>query len=152
MIKTKPIKVLIIDDDEAFTDMIKIVLEPEGFIVSIALSGPEGIESAQQTNQDVVILDLFMPEIDGWQVCKAIRSFSQVPILILSVVSKPGLVARALDEGADDYMLKPVPSNVLIAHLKKLVRRARAEQNNTNKNSKLNSIYSKSKSTDHTSH
>jgi len=77
---------------------------------------------------DVIILDLFMPGLDGWQVCKSIREYSQVPILVLSAINKPGTVAKALDEGADDYLIKPVPSGVLVAHLNNLIRRARAER------------------------
>jgi DNA-binding response OmpR family regulator len=60
-------------------------------------------------------------------VTKAIRGFSSVPILVLSAVSKPEMVAKALDEGADEYLIKPMPSSVLVAHLKRLARRARAE-------------------------
>ena len=68
-----------------------------------------------------------MPEMDGWTTCRAIRDINQVPIIILSVVDKPELIVRALDEGADDYLVKPVPLNVLIARLKTLTRRAHAD-------------------------
>jgi two-component system response regulator ResD len=80
---------------------------------------------------DVIILDLMMPGMDGWQVCSQIRTFSSVPILILSALHSPGLVASALDAGADDYLVKPVPSGVLIAHLNKLTRRT--DMNNGNR-------------------
>jgi DNA-binding response OmpR family regulator len=66
---------------------------------------------------------MLMPDMDGWEVCHEIRKFSQVGILMLSAINKPGMVTQALDEGADDYLLKPMPSGVLIAHLKKLIRR-----------------------------
>jgi DNA-binding response OmpR family regulator len=69
-----------------------------------------------------------MPGMDGWQVCSEVRSFSDVPILILSALDSPGMVASALDAGADDYLVKPVPSGVLLAHLNNLVRRALAER------------------------
>ncbi len=68
-----------------------------------------------------------MPEMDGWEVCKAIREFSNLPILILSALDNPGMVAAALDAGADDYLIKPVPSGVLIAHINNLLRRSRLE-------------------------
>ena len=61
--------------------------------------------------------------MDGWQVTESIRKFSSTPILILSVLDNPGLVARALDKGADDYLVKPVPSGILIAHINNLTRR-----------------------------
>jgi two-component system KDP operon response regulator KdpE len=125
-------RVLVIDDDEAMIAMLKLVLESNSFEVLEARSGTEGIETARQQNPEVIILDLMLPEMYGWQVCKSIRTFSQVPIIVLSAMSKPDIVARALDEGADDYLLKPMPSSVLIAHLKSLVRRARAEKNSLN--------------------
>ena len=121
-------KVLVIDDDKEMTELFKVILEPNTFDVISANSGKEGIPLLKEQNPDVIVLDLLMPDMDGWQVCKEIRSFSQVPILVLSAISKPGMVARALDEGADDFLLKPMPSGVLTAHIKKLARRALAEQ------------------------
>ncbi len=121
-------KVLVIDDDFAMTEMLKLLLEPNAFQVFEAHSGPEGINATRQFNPEVIILDLLLPDMDGWQICKNIRSFSKVPILVLSAMSKPGMVARALDEGADDYLLKPMQANVLIARLKGLAQRGRAEQ------------------------
>lgn len=70
-----------------------------------------------------VILDLMMPDMDGRQVCRAIREFSNVPIIILSALNDPETVASALDSGADDYLVKPVPSDVLAAHLNRLIKR-----------------------------
>ncbi|MBA4386020.1 MAG: hypothetical protein C0410_14875 [Anaerolinea sp.] len=71
----------------------------------------------------IVILDLMMPDMDGWQITTEIRTFSSVPVMILSVIDNPGLVARALDAGADDYLIKPAPRSVLIAHINNLTRR-----------------------------
>jgi DNA-binding response OmpR family regulator len=67
-----------------------------------------------------------MPDMDGWQVCKAVRAFSNLPILILSALDEPAIVASVLDIGADDFLVKPVPSTVLVAHLNKLARRTDA--------------------------
>jgi DNA-binding response OmpR family regulator len=124
-------KVLVIDDDKEMTDMLKVILEPNTFDVVAANNSVLGIDLVRQVKPEVVVLDLLMPDMDGWQVCKEIRKISQVPILVLSAISKPGMVARALDEGADDYLLKPMPSSMLIAHIKKLARRAKAEQEST---------------------
>jgi len=110
------------------TEMLRLILEPNAFEVIVSNSGPEGIEAAEKSNPDVIILDLAMPDMDGWEVCQAVRGFSQVPILILSAISNPGMVAKALDEGADDFLLKPMTSSVLIAHLNRLVWRARGGQ------------------------
>lgn len=128
MKQTSPTRVLVIDDDDATTEMFKLILEPKQFEVHVVNTGPEGVDAAQRISPDIVVLDLLMPEMNGTEVCREIRAFSQVPILVLSAVSKPGMVAQALDEGADDYLLKPITSSVLIARLKRLVWRARAEQ------------------------
>ena len=108
--------------------MLSVILEPNMFAVVAANNSLQGIDQVHQSKPDVVVLDLLMPDMDGWQVCKEIRKFSQVPILVLSAISKPGMVARALDEGADDYLLKPMPTSMLVAHIKKLARRSKAEQ------------------------
>lgn len=121
--------VLIIDDDAAMTEMLKTILEPKSFEVFTAHEISEGLEAVHSLGPDVVLLDLNMVDMDGWHACRKIREFSRVPILVLSVLNKPDAVAKALDEGADDYLIKPVPSGVLIAHLNNLIRRSRAEQN-----------------------
>jgi DNA-binding response OmpR family regulator len=122
-------KVLIIDDDPAMTELVTLLLKTHGLDTYVANSGEEGLQMINKISPDVVILDLMMPDMDGWQVCTQVRSFSSVPILILSALDSPGLVAKALDGGADDYLVKPVPSGVLIAHLNTLVRRAASEKN-----------------------
>lgn len=118
-------KILVIDDDPAMTDLLKLLLEPASNYVITANSGPEGIQLVKADSPDVVVLDLMMPDMNGWQVCKAVRDFSNVPILVLSALDSPGMVAAALDAGADDYLIKPVPSSVLVAHINKLMRRIR---------------------------
>jgi DNA-binding response OmpR family regulator len=119
--------VLVIDDDSAMTDLLKLMLKQESFDVITTNSGREGIAAARQKNPNVIILDLLMPGEDGWQICETIREFSQVPILVLSALNSPGLLTKALDAGADDVLIKPVSMGMLIAHLNKLTRRARAE-------------------------
>ena len=120
--------VLVIDNDVALTEIFKALLEPEAFEVFTAHQVEDGLEPIRSLNPDVIVLDLYMPDKDGWQICRDIRAFSNSPILILSVLNNPDAVAKALDEGADDYLIKPVPSGVLIAHLKNLIRRSRGEQ------------------------
>jgi DNA-binding response OmpR family regulator len=107
--------------------MLKLSLEPESFDVATANSGEEGLAVARQGDPEVVILDLVMPGVTGWQIGKAIREFSRVPILVLSALDKPEVVTKALNEGADDFLIKPVSTEVLVAHLNNLSRRARAE-------------------------
>jgi DNA-binding response OmpR family regulator len=116
-------KILVIDDDPALTDLIKMILMPTEAHVVLSNSGVHALQIIQDVNPDIVILDLMMPDMDGWQVCQTVRRSSRVPIMILSVLDNPGLVARALDMGADDYLVKPVKSAVLIAHINNLTRR-----------------------------
>ena len=117
-------KILVIDDDPAMTELLKMILEPTEARVILSNTGIDGVEKVNLTNPDIVILDLMMPGMDGWQACQTIREISRVPIMILSVLDNPGLVARALDLGADDYLVKPVKSAVLIAHINNLTRRS----------------------------
>ncbi len=77
----------------------------------------------RDNSPDLVILDLMMPEMDGWEICKSVREFSQVPIIILSALNDPSMIASVLDAGADDYLTKPTPSRVLVAHINRLVNR-----------------------------
>jgi two-component system KDP operon response regulator KdpE len=117
------IEVLLVDDDVDLAMMLRTLLRGQDFQIRSECRGEDGIRSCQENPPDVVILDLLMPEMDGWQVCERIRTFSDVPILILSALGAPGSVARALDAGADDYLIKPVHASLLASRLRTLVRR-----------------------------
>lgn len=119
-----PIKVLTIDDDPAMTGLLTLLLQTNQFSVISANNGKEGIALVKAESPNIILLDMMMPEMDGWQVCEEIRKFSTVPIVVLSALNNPGMVASALDAGADDYLIKPVPSSILIAHIKNLARRS----------------------------
>lgn len=118
-----PVKLLVIDDDSAVTDLLSLLLKSHGFEVGATNNSTEGLSMIRDDAPDVVILDLMMPDMDGWQICKAVREFSQVPIIILSALNDPSMIASVLDAGADDYLTKPTPSRVLIAHINRLVNR-----------------------------
>ena len=122
-IMTPTAKILVIDDDAAITELMSMLLKTFGFEVLTTNIGEEGIRLAREANPNVILLDLMMPDLDGWQVCKEIRKTSTVPILILSAINDPLMVASVLDVGADDFLVKPVPSGVLVANIKKLIRR-----------------------------
>ncbi|MFN7036173.1 MAG: response regulator transcription factor [Bellilinea sp.] len=123
-------KILVIDDDPAMTELLSTLLRTIPAQVIAANSGQEGVDQTEKEKPDIVILDLMMPEMDGWQVCKRIREFSSIPILILSALDHPGMVATALDAGADDYLIKPVSSSMLIARINTLLRRSKAVPSN----------------------
>lgn len=116
-------KILVIDDDLAVTELMSMLLKTFGFEVLTTNDGVEGIHLVKEFEPNVVLLDLMMPDVDGWQVCKSIRKTSNVPILVLSALNEPRMVASVLDAGADDFLVKPVPSGVLVANIKKLIRR-----------------------------
>lgn len=121
-----PTTILAIDDDAALTELYSILLRGHNFEVLTANTGEDGLRILKERTPQIVILDLMMPGMDGWQMCRAIRSFSNIPILILSALDDSAVVASILDAGADDYLVKPFSSPVLVAHLNKLLRRAEA--------------------------
>lgn len=116
-------KIIVIDDDTAVTDLLAVILRTHGFDVRVTNNSTDGMNLIRDEKFDLVILDLMMPEMDGWEICKEVRSFSQVPIIVLSALNDPSMVASVLDAGADDYLTKPTPSRILIAHINRLTRR-----------------------------
>lgn len=118
-------KIVVIDDDTAMTDLLQILLETETVEVFAVNSGQNGVAKTKQIDPDLIILDLMIPDVDGWQICKQIRNFSSAPILILSALNSPGLIAEALDAGADDYLIKPVTKSMLLARVNRLSTRSK---------------------------
>ena len=127
------LKVLTIDDDSSMTELLGVLLRSYGMEVFSSNSGTQGIDLARIEKPDIIILDLLLPGTDGWEVCKTLRTFTSVPIAILSALDDPAIISTALDAGADDYMTKPIASRVLIAHIKNLARRHMVENNSATK-------------------
>lgn len=117
-----PKKILIRDDDSTITDLMSALLKTHAFDVITTKNGKEGIKMARENRPDVILLEWMMPEIDGWQAAKTLRTFSNPPILILSAINDPRTVSSVLDAGADDFLVKPVPISVLVAHIRKMIR------------------------------
>jgi len=134
-------KILVIDDDSAVTDLLSVLLRSQGFDVIATNSSSDGLGFARDAAPDMIVLDLMMPEIDGWEVCRSVRTFSQVPIIVLSALNDPSMVASVLDAGADDYLTKPTPSRVLVAHINRLIKR-NEEANHDAKSSSSNILTS----------
>lgn len=130
-------KILVIDDDSAVTDLLSLLLRSQGFDVIATNSSTDGLNLIRDDKPDLVVLDLMMPEIDGWEICKAVRAFSDIPIIVLSALNDPSMIASVLDSGADDYLTKPTPSRVLVAHINRLVNRAGAPGTNSAKNESI---------------
>ncbi|RLC91282.1 MAG: DNA-binding response regulator [Chloroflexi bacterium] len=118
-------KILAIDDDETLLELIRISLQREDLSVFTTMSGEEGLALFNQIAPDLVILDVMMPGIDGWEICRRLRKVSTVPILFLTVLDSVEHIVRGLQSGADDYLVKPFRVSELTARVTALLRRTR---------------------------
>ena len=116
-------RILVIDDDLDHTKLLGVILQPQGFLVYPATNGTEGLKYAYELHPDLVILDVTMPGMDGWDVCNRIRELSDVPILMLTARSSESDMLRGFVLGADDYMKKPFSKAELEARVRALLRR-----------------------------
>jgi DNA-binding response OmpR family regulator len=116
--------VLLVDDDETLTSLLSFALDRDGFAVSVARDGAEAIRMAGHSRPDLVILDVMMPGVDGWETCTRLRQQADVPIMILSARGTEQDVVRGLSLGADDYLKKPFAVGELRARVDALLRRA----------------------------
>ena len=121
-------KVLVIDDDPALVRALRVGLHHGGYDVHTAANGEQGISEAALVSPDVVVLDLGLPDIDGVTVCRRIRSWSTVPIIVLSATVAEARKVAALDEGADDYVTKPFGMAELEARIRAALRHRAAPQ------------------------
>lgn len=119
---------LVIDNDPSTAAVFKKLLEAKDYNVLTTNSSKESLGIIQRVMLDLIILDLLMPEMDGWELCKAIREMTRTPILIISAIESSEIITKTLNLGADDYLVKPVSSYTLIAHVKNLVRRYKTEE------------------------
>ncbi len=115
--------VLVIDDDVHILGMLQRILELEGFRVLTAGGGSAGLQVFARENPSVVLLDIMMPEMDGYDVCKRIRQSSKVPIIMVSAKGRPEEKAHALNNGADDYLTKPFSAKELATRIRTVLRR-----------------------------
>jgi len=120
--------ILVIDNDPSTAAVFKKLLNTKGYNVLTTNSSRESLDIVQRVMLDLIILDLLMPEMDGWQLCKAIRELTRTPILIISAIESSEIITKTLNLGADDYLVKPVSSFTLLAHVKNLVRRHKTEE------------------------
>jgi DNA-binding response OmpR family regulator len=121
-----PIRVLVINLNNNKSEQIISTLRACNFDVFATKIG--GVDMILSIEPDVFVVDLTLPGDVGWQICQEVRKLSKLPILVLSLIDKPGMVERALDAGADEYLLKPIAPNLLMARINTLARRARAER------------------------
>jgi DNA-binding response OmpR family regulator len=120
----KQVKILVIEDDPYICELIILYTEKSGYIVNVANDGMKGLEMFYDNPPDLVILDIMMPEMDGWEVCKEIRRFDKTPIIMLTGKGESYDKLKGFDLGTDDYLVKPFDPNELIARIQAVLRRA----------------------------
>jgi DNA-binding response OmpR family regulator len=121
-------RILYVEDDERIRGSVKLALEDEGWVVDEAGTGEEAIVSFQRSPTDVVLIDIMLPGIDGFEVCRSIRRESDVPIIMVTARADTHDVVAGLEAGADDYMTKPLQPKELSARIRALLRRVRTTQ------------------------
>ena len=117
-------KILIADDDQNICELIRLYLEKEGYSVVIAHDGEEAVEQFSAEAPDLVLLDIMMPKLDGWQVCREIRKSSNTPIIMITAKGETFDKVLGLELGADDYVVKPFETKEIVARIKAVLRRS----------------------------
>lgn len=120
--------ILLIDDERKLTDPLRASFERAGYQVTVANEGHSGLSLALVEKPDVIVLDVMMPGLDGWQVCQAIRAHSATPIIMLTALDDSTDRIKGLELGADDYLVKPFSYKELEAHVRAMLRRVRIDQ------------------------
>ena len=124
-------KILIVDDDMNICELIRLYLDKEGYTVFTAYDGRAGVARFKEHMPSLVILDIMLPGMDGWDVCREIRKMSNIPIIMLSAKDETFDKVLGLELGADDYMVKPFEPKELIARIKAVLRRSGQKQSDT---------------------
>lgn len=122
--------ILIIDDERKLTDPLRASFERADYQVTVANDGHTGLSMAMVVNPDVIILDVMMPGLTGWQVCQALRQHSTVPIIMLTALDDSTDRIKGLELGADDYLVKPFSYKELEAHVRAMLRRVKLDHGN----------------------
>ena len=117
------VSVLVVEDDKNIADLLQMYLEKEGYAVTTAADGGQGLAKFRTIRPDLVLLDVMMPVMDGWAVCRAIRSESQTPVIMLTAKSETDDKVQGLRTGADDYITKPFEMKEVLARIEAVLRR-----------------------------
>ena len=118
------ISVLIVEDDHNIAELLQMYLEKEGYAVTVAGDGGQGLAAFRKIQPDLVLLDVMMPVMDGWAVCKAIRGESQTPVIMLTAKGETDDKVSGLKAGADDYITKPFEMKEVLARIEAVLRRS----------------------------
>lgn len=117
-------KILVVDDDINICELLRLYLEKEGYEVVISNDGADAVSTFKNTYPDLVLLDIMLPKLDGWQVCREIRKFSETPIIMLTAKGEVFDRVLGLELGADDYVVKPFDTKEVLARIKAVLRRS----------------------------
>jgi DNA-binding response OmpR family regulator len=120
-------KILVVDDEKKIVDIVKAYLEKEGYQVFAAYDGNSALELARSHSPDLVILDLMLPEISGWDICRALRKKSDIPIIMLTARDEVADRIVGLELGADDYVTKPFSAGELVSRVRAVLRRSESK-------------------------
>ena len=119
-------KILIVDDDKNICDLLRMYLEKEGYAVIMEHNGVDAVNTFNTENPDLVLLDIMLPQLDGWQVCREIRKLGETPIIMLTAKDETFDKVLGLELGADDYVTKPFDTKEIVARIKAVLRRTTA--------------------------
>lgn len=133
-------KILVVDDEEKMRNAIKIFLDKEGYQVEEATNGREALENIEENHYDLILLDVMMPEIDGWAVCRKIRKESSLPIILLTARGEEYDKLFGFELGADDYLSKPFSLKEMAARVKAVLRRSKANNENFQRAVKMGAL------------
>ena len=133
-------KIMVVDDDKNICELLRLYLEKEGYQVVIANDGKEAVELNEKEDPELILLDIMLPQLDGWQVCREIRKKSQVPIIMLTAKGEVFDKVLGLELGADDYIVKPFETKEVVARIKAVLRRTGQNQGEAVKEGKYDKL------------
>lgn len=116
-------KIMIVDDDSNICELLRIYLDKEGYFTVIANDGLQALEMIQRENPNLILLDVMLPGLDGWQVCRKLRTTSSVPVIMITAKGETFDKVLGLELGADDYVVKPFDTKEVVARIKAVLRR-----------------------------
>ena len=116
-------KILVVDDDTNICELLRLYMEKDGYVVAIANDGEEAVRKFSEFNPDIVLLDIMLPKLDGWQVCREIRKVSDKPIIMVTAKGETFDKVLGLELGADDYVVKPFDTKEIMARINAVLRR-----------------------------
>ncbi len=135
------IKIMVVDDDSNICELLRLYLEKEGFEAIIAADGAKALEMFDTAKPDLMLLDVMMPQLDGWQVCREIRKKSSCPIIMLTAKGEVFDKVLGLELGADDYVVKPFETKEVIARIKAVLRRSGTQDEKKSKEVRYDGLY-----------